>query len=182
MKYFPDWPAGFVPPKLKRFFDPDSAVERLEFEQEPEGRKVWGTATTPTITSNRQSSNPRGCIARIPTPLLFGHARVTDADGKEHRLTDEQAEIGLVYGIEKTAAALKFKAVLHDSLAADHAWKLIESGEVRCVSIGHLQSPATKIRGAVDGVKFYDEWVLRELSLCRQGANPDAVIAGFAEE
>lgn len=153
-------------------------MQVVEMIEEPAGRKIWGIASTRSDTSKGFASNPRHCLAKIPTPLYSEHGR-----SGEKRHSGEHAEIGYVYAIRLSPEAVKFKAVLASTMAADKAWELITSGEVAAVSISiDTSHPATKQMGTVDGVVYYESWALKELSICRKGANPDAVISGFAEE
>jgi hypothetical protein len=133
-------------------------------------RMIHGCASSPAMTSHKQSQSlsSEGCRFKLPVPLLAGHGRV-----EGHSASLEQAKIGDVVWITKTPTGIFIRAVLAEGMAADHAWKLIVAGEYRALSVSSLPGSAT-LKGVVDGIRFYDEWTLREVSICRKGANPDA--------
>jgi hypothetical protein len=123
-------------------------------------RMVHGIASTPTITSNACSRSSAGCRVDFPIPLLVSH--------------EEEGSIGEVVMLRRSPREVYIVAALHDgNLAADYAWSLVEQGELRAFSVASAPSTPHRIDGAVLGTRFVGEWTLGEVSLCRQGANPD---------
>lgn len=124
---------------------------------------IQGIASTPTINSHKYSLSSGGCRARFPIPVLSGHAK--------------GPPIGEVVLVRIAERSVFVEAIIFEgNPAADHAWKLIESGETRCFS-GAADQSSWRLAGEVDGVKFYDSWWLKEVSVCRTGANPDCHFA-----
>jgi hypothetical protein len=124
----------------------------------PTERLIHGIASTPAINSNRVSRASRGCRVRFPLPLFCTHAEVGEP-------------IGDVVSVRLSEREIYARAEIFSNRAGDYAWKLIEDGELRCFSAG---SADNKVQGVVDGIKFISSWRMRELSICRQGANSDA--------
>jgi hypothetical protein len=136
-------------------------------------RRIEGFASTSTVNSHGYSLNPRGCHISLPVPLWFSHARA--ANGQTRRVSSARGEsvaIGTVYYARTSTEGIWVKAIVDDSIAGDHAWRLIESGEVRCFS-GAAAPSSLRVKGIVDGVTYYDAWTLSEVSVCPKGANPD---------
>lgn len=98
-------------------------------------------------------------MAELPVPLLWSH------EGKR------AAPIGEVFHVRKRPTEIYIRADLFDNEAADYAWKLVESGDFRCLSVGG--GGRFHVQGVVDGITYYDQWELTEVSICRKGANPD---------
>jgi hypothetical protein len=120
-------------------------------------RMVHGIASTPTITTNNHSLSSAGCEIDFPIPLLCSH--------------EELGSIGEVVMLRRSPREIYAICALHDdNLAANYAWSLVEQGTLRAFSVA---SERSKIDGSVLGTRFYGEWKLREISLCKQGANPD---------
>lgn len=139
-----------------------NGIEVLEKLNVVGRRRIHGIATTPTITANKTRSSSRGCHVKMPVPLLFGH----------EEYNGRMLPIGEVYLVQKCDHRVYVRAVLFDdSAAADHAWGLIERGDVRALSVGRKDQ---QVGGVVDGIKFIDRWTLKEVSICRRAANPDA--------
>ena len=134
-------------------------VEVLRLKTVPAGRMIYGIASTPTINSHGYSLLTKGCVVRLPTPLLSAHAKFG-------------GPIGAVFHVEKSDSRLYVRARLFAGPAADYAWKLITSGETLSFS-GAALPGSTTAEAEVDGVKFYSNWTLGEVSICRKGANPD---------
>jgi hypothetical protein len=121
-------------------------------------RMVHGIASTPTITTNNHSLSSVGCVVDFPIPLLCSHENL--------------GSVGEIVMLRRSPREIYCIAALHDNnLAADYAWSLVEQGELRAFSVASSQS---RIDGSVLGTRFYGEWKLKEISLCRAGANPDA--------
>ena len=122
-------------------------------------RMIHGIATTPTISSNGQSLLSEGMMVRLPVPVLFAHSKY----GKG---------IGEVVYLRKSRSEIYVRAVINNNLAGDYAWSFIKSGEARCFSVA-VQQNDYRLQAEVDDVKFFDRWTLKEVSVCREGANPD---------
>lgn len=96
---------------------------------------------------------------KMPVPLLFAHKGI-------------EVPIGDVFMVSKSEHQVYVRALIfEDNAAADHAWLLIEAGEVRALSVSRTDQ---HLQGIVDGISFYDRWRLKEVSICRRGANPQA--------
>ena len=136
-------------------------VETVWLEGRTGRRMIFGIASTPTINSHGYSLSSDGCAARLPVPVLSEHA----GEGKP---------IGEVILLRKNREHVYVEAVIfEDNFAADHAWKLIESGKLRAFSGAMSGDPRTyHLQGIADGVSFYDRWTLKEVSICRAGACP----------
>jgi len=124
-------------------------------------RLIHGTASSSTINEHGYSLIARGMTAILPVPILSNH-------------TGHGFPIGEVFFIRRSDAAVYVRAVIFDNDAGDYAWSLIRSGDLGCFS-GAAARDGMKIQGVVDGKAFYDEWRLREVSICRRGANPDSI-------
>jgi hypothetical protein len=122
-------------------------------------RMIDGIASTPTVNSHKYSLASAGCHIRLPVPLLSSH--------KGH-----STPIGEVVHVRKCPLQIYVRAIVHHGPAGDYAWEMIESGELRAFSGAAVQE-SWKLDGIVDGVSFYKNWTLREVSICREGANPD---------
>jgi hypothetical protein len=142
--------------------------EFIELRGPSRRRLIRGIASTATISQNGHSYRPMGCIMSLPLPLLFEHGG--SVAKKEFNL--EKLRIGELVLVHKSEKYVVVEAVLDNSDAADHAWSFVEKGEARCLSVA---SADAKLVGVVDDVKFYDQWRLTEVSVCRAGANPDAI-------
>lgn len=135
-------------------------IETLWVKRHSGKRMIHGVATTPTISSNKQSMSSRGCTIRLPVPVFSQHASAAD-------------RIGEVVSVRKSAREIYVIAVIDEhGAAADYAWRLIEAGEVRAFSVAAIKG--AEIGAIVDGIKFWKRWTLGEVSICRAGANPDA--------
>jgi hypothetical protein len=134
-------------------------------------RMIEGIASTGTLTSHGHSRNPKGCIVRLPVPLLFGHGFKKGTRERGYKNVQD-ARIGDVVMVCKSKTAITVRAVLDDSLAGDAAWELIESGEARCFSVDSINGKTT-MKGIVNGHPYFDQWELKEVSVCFKGANPD---------
>ena len=143
--------------------------ERIELRGPSRRRHIRGIASTARVCDDKDSLGSSGCLLSLPLPLLFDHGFV----GKKAASTDiHRMRIGELVLLQKSAQMVLIEAVMDDSRAADHAWSLIESGECRCLSI---LSEDRDLSGVVDGIRFYDRWTLKEVSVCRSGKNPDAM-------
>jgi hypothetical protein len=128
-------------------------------EFKPTGRVIRGIASSGAISSNGHVLDPRGLILELPIPLACDH---------------KAGSVGEVFELTRDHGMIRFAACLHErSLAADHAWRLIEAGDYKCVSVGGSHAKGSAI---VDGITHYCQWRMAELSLCRKGANPHAQI------
>ncbi|CAN7732262.1 hypothetical protein [Mesorhizobium sp. LjNodule214] len=134
-------------------------VDWMEIEPKADALRIHGTASTPAIDSHRQAIWSRGIEARLPLPLFSEHAK-------------DYEPIGSIYFIRRSVTGVYIRAWLDDHFAAQHAEKLIKSGDVACFSVSCTPGSG-KVLSVVDGVKFYDGMELREVSVCRAGANPN---------
>ncbi|WIW51140.1 hypothetical protein LRP31_18785 [Mesorhizobium mediterraneum] len=130
-------------------------------------RRIHGIASTPKpCTSgkgNKLSLNSRGVVAELPIPLLSQH--------------DSGGPIGEVYHIRRTDRLVYVRASLFDTPAADFAWSLIQEKTVSAFSVLSADVPDTdwSAESVVDGFRFKDQWLCKEISLVREGANPDCL-------
>jgi hypothetical protein len=130
-------------------------------------RMIHGIATTPTVSSNMCSVSSEGCTVRLPTPLFCDH-------------DNGLQPIGSVFHFRKSSAKIYVRATIDEGrAAADYAWKLIQLRELTCLSVA--TENGAQIDAVVDGVRFYKAWRLKEVSVCRQGANPDCRFAIYAD-
>jgi hypothetical protein len=95
-------------------------------------RQIHGCATSPAVTSNRQSLSSKGCHIRFPIPLLcqlksFG-------------------SVGQVTLVRKCADGIYIVGALDDTPAADHCWALIQQGVYRSFSVACVPGTATPRR------------------------------------
>lgn len=146
-------------------------VETLFKVAAPTTRIIAGIASTPTVNSHGCSLSSRGCMVRLPTPLLFSHGFVGDTRNKASANVSD-LQIGEIFYVRKSPESVFVKAHVWNTDAGNFAWQLIQSGEARCFS-GAADQKSLRLRGVVDGHEFYDEWTLSEVSVCRKGANPD---------
>lgn len=157
------------------FIEREGGTETIWLEKSAT-RMIHGTASTLTPNSHNYSLDPEGCRLTLPLPLLFGHGFI-DINGNKRTKgykNLEEAAIGEVVYLKKSQRGIYFRAILFETKAADHAWNLIVSGEANAISAGPDPKEEIKMSGIVDGVKYYSGWTMHEVSVCRQGANPDA--------
>ncbi|TGQ15922.1 hypothetical protein [Mesorhizobium sp. M00.F.Ca.ET.217.01.1.1] len=151
--------------------DPWRLVDVDTYEQTIEptatGLRIHGLATTPTITSNSGASSSGAMKAKLPVPLLAEH--------KDHG----SQPIGQVYFLRKSSRGVYMRAALFDHFAAKYAEDLIRKGEMQCLSIAHEQG--STLLAEVDGIRFWSDWTLKEISICRAGANPDCSFELYRE-
>lgn len=119
------------------------------------GRLIHGIASSSTINSHGYALRSAGAEMTLPLPLFSQH--------------EMHKPFGEVFFARKSESRLYVRAEVFDTIAGNHAWDLIKSGETRCFSTGS-KSLETAV---VDGKKFVDAWTLDEVSICRRGANPD---------
>ena len=138
----------------------DGGLETLSYAfRRPGKRRIHGIASTPMIDSHNSSLSSAGCMVRFPIPLLSSHSKFGKA-------------IGDVTLVRRCERQIFIQANIHENAAGDYAWGLIQDGELACLSVGPADS---RLQAEVDGVKFYDQWRLKEVSICRKGANPDCI-------
>jgi hypothetical protein len=125
-----------------------------DFDQQGK-RMIRGVASTATTNSHGWSKDPRGCQVQMPVPLVCAH--------------HELGQIGDVTVVSKYPDKVVIHGWVWNNPAGDRAWALIESGEMRALSVGATSVQAT----VVDGVTYCDRWLLREVSIVRRPANPD---------
>jgi hypothetical protein len=158
-----------VVPKYDHSYE--DGVETISKALAPTSRIIEGIASTPTVNMHGYSLSSKGCMVRLPCPVLFGHGHVGKT--REKASGDTAAmKIGEVFYVRKSAESILVRAQIDSSEAGNYAWQLIQSGEARCFS-GAADNKTLRIRGVVDGHTFYDAWELLEVSVCRKGANPD---------
>ncbi|MER8644680.1 hypothetical protein [Mesorhizobium sp. M1252] len=127
----------------------------------PGSRRIHGLASSSTINTHNYSLIAHGVDAELPVSLLSSH--------KGHN-----APIGSVFYIRKTNRLVYVRAELNDNESGDFAWGLIERGELRCFS-GAAVNSSLRLQGIVEDKAFYGQWMLGEVSICKDGANPDSV-------
>jgi hypothetical protein len=120
---------------------------------------IHGIANTPTINSNNEAILTRGCEINVPVPLMFRH--------KDH------SQIGEVVFMEKSEGKIYIRAALFTHEAGQYAWRKIVLGEFSGLSAGCVEGEG-HLQAEVNGVKFWDKWRIKEVSICLNGgANPD---------
>lgn len=144
-------------------------AEVMEIKPTPFSFRVHGICSTPTVDSHRQAVWSPGIEASLPLPLM-----------SEHK-TEGSSPIGTVYHLRRDAKGLYCRAELADHFAAEHSKRLIEDGETLAFSIS-VQPGQWRLQSVVDNVKFFDRWTLKEISVCRAGANPDARLEVLADD
>ena len=142
--------------------DPWRLVGSDTYEQTVEptatGLRIHGLATKPTVTDNNQATTSAKMQATLPVPLLSEHA------------DQGSRPIGEVHHLRKSPSSIYMRARLFDDhIGARYAEELIRKGEVQCLSIAH--TPGSNLLAVVDGKKFWGDWTLKEISICRDGAN-----------
>lgn len=134
-------------------------------------RTIIGTAVTAHPNHKNYALDPVGGRIGLPLPLLFDHAFETWNQRCPSIEDCNSARIGQVVTLWRYPDRIRAMAVLDDTPAADHAWRLIRAGAARYFSA--LPSKMTP-SGVSDGVSFYDSWLLEELSITRIAENPEA--------
>ena len=120
---------------------------------------IQGIASTPTIDDHGQSLASKGCSFSLPVPLLSKHAKFG-------------WPIGEVVLARKSPSQIYVVASLFEGRAADYAWRLVQTGELQCLSVA-VAPDGCEVEAEVEGVRFYSKWRLAEVSIVRRGANPD---------
>lgn len=143
---------------LWRLIAPDTYEQSIE--PDSAGLQIHGIAATPTINSHKQAIDCRGIEVELPVPLFSEHE-------------DKDQAIGTVFYVRRSPACLYMRACLHDHFAAKYAEKLIKNGTVSCLSIAPVRGNSTPL-ATVDGIRFFSAIKLAEVTICREGANPDA--------
>lgn len=119
-------------------------------------RIIVGTCTSGSVNSHHQRVVPDGLRWNVPMPLFFKHSTMIRR--------------GEVLKIWRELDKIKFEARV-DDLAI---WAGIESGEYRAASI-KLADTRSDVDGA--GALVVNQGEIVEVSICREGANPDAVFS-----
>jgi len=139
----------------------DNGVERVYIAGYHRSLKymIAGVASTPTIDGHNEVLLPLGCQLHIPVPLLWRHAR------------NGGGAIGEVVFMHKDDKGISIRAALFTNEASQFAWKKIVLGELSGLSVGpegpfHMQAE-------IDGVKCFDRWSIKEVSITPEPANPD---------
>jgi hypothetical protein len=140
-------------------YDYRNGIETIRYtHRKPARRRIHGVASTPTVTSHKVSRLSEGCRAFFPIPLLSAHSK---RGGRIGEVVHVRTRVGEVY----------IQASIDDTAAGKFAWDMIERGELRCLSVGATNE---RIQAEVEGVTFVERWTLKEVSVCRRGANADA--------
>ena len=150
---------------ITRTIDPD--YERLELRSRDVSRRrmIRGIASTGRAVDGVSLSSI-GCIARLPLVLLYEHGT-----HKTKRVVDlHEQKIGLITLVEKRPAWIAVEAAIDSSRAGDRVWHLLETGEVKALSVYPINM---RMRGCVDGSMYAEAWELREVSVGRSGKNAD---------
>ncbi len=142
-------------------------VEWLWLKGVASDRMIHGIASTPTINDHNYSLASEGMQAKLPVPLLSSHSKHINSP------------VGQVFYLRKSAKEIYIRATIKRGPAGDLAWDLIESGELRCLSVAVDRNKPCHVEAEVEGITFYDKWHLQEVSLCKQGANSDCVFEVF---
>lgn len=137
-------------------------------------RIVEGWASTGRVSTNNQAVNTKTCIVSLPTPLCVSHGRLQD--GK--KVTAKQGAVGEIFEATCSDEGVYIKAAIWNTKAGDHAWRLVQDGTLKELSIAARDGSST-LNGVVRGVRYYDKWALSEVSLCPKGACPGAVVTRF---
>lgn len=133
-------------------------------------RRFTGIAST--VNTDRMSDvvEPKGMIAKLPTPLLWQH------DSKQPigwvtaaRVSSKQIEVDCEIANIDEAGALKERL--------DNAWQSIKSRLVRGLSIGFNALESARIEGTY-GYRYLS-WELLELSAVTVPANSDCSITAI---
>ena len=130
-------------------------------------RMIEGVATSPTIDADKWSLSSAGCQIKLPLPLLCAHGE----DLMNKRPLD-QLQIGEVFLFRKSASQVIIRARVEDTAAGNYAWRLIENHEFAALSVNCAERV---LQGVVNGVKFFSNWRVTEISICKRGKNPDCV-------
>lgn len=120
-------------------------------------RSIAGVCSTPTICNNI-SYLSRGAVLKVPVPLLWEH-------------NPQGGPIGQVTYLHKTPKQITISAVIFSNAAGDHAWQTFQTDELMTgLSIG---CDDLHMLAKVDGVRFYNRFVIKEVSVTRNPVNPD---------
>jgi hypothetical protein len=138
-------------------------------------RMVHGLATSSTPNSLKYSLAADGCQYQLPIPLLENHGR---RKGYWHG-DPQEARIGEVVWLARTARGIFVRALLDVGPGPDLAWSLIQAGKIRAFSAAADPHKPMRQKSIAGGIKFYDAWHLREISICASGANPDTTCSIF---
>jgi len=140
-------------------------------------RIVEGWASNGNVNSHGYSLNPRGCAVTLPAPLLVSHGKTN----RGAKVPDEQAAVGEIFEARCSERGVYIRAAVWNTRAGDHAWERVRSGEYGAFSGAAMNGKSLVLRGVSGGNGFYDQWRLKEVSLCPEGACPGAVVTRFYE-
>lgn len=158
-----------APPKLPSRYESfyRDGVETIALKNwKTRPRLIAGIASTSTINGHNDALLSRGCKIKMPIPVLSQHQGLAAPIGEAVLVRKREREIFVICSI------------LEGNEAADHCWDLIERGETLSFS-GAADTEGLRLQGHVDGKRFFDEWRLKEISICRAGANPDCYFEIF---
>jgi HK97 family phage prohead protease len=153
-------PEPTKPPRIQCSVTRAAGIETISIPRRGP-RMIHGIAATSTTSSNRNSYDTSGCSVQMPVPLLSAH--------------HARGRIGEVVLVRKSDRQIYVQAVFDDTRAAHHAWDLVQSGELRGLSVG--TNPITET--VCEGIRFIDRWTLGEVSLVKTPGNPDATCEPF---
>jgi hypothetical protein len=123
-------------------------------------RMIDGVAVTPRLNANNHVFRVEGCKITLPVPLLSAH--------------HETGWIGEIVYCRWDSSSLYIRAIVDQSMAANHAWQLVQSGDLRALSIATVDHDGIVVDDGETERKFFENWRLSEVSLCKAGANADA--------
>ena len=72
----------------------------------------------------------------------------------------------------RSPSEIAIEARFADDAPGTYGWSLVETGEMRGLSVGSVIVSKT----VVDGITFARRWVLREVSIVRNPANPKCLL------
>jgi len=139
----------------------DGGFREKQIDRRATDRLIHGLASSSTINEHDYALIARGMTAVLPLPVLSVH-------------TGHECPLGQVFYIRANASKVYIRAQIFDTDAGDYAWNLIQCGDLRAFS-GAAARDSMKLQGVVEKKKFYSEWRLGEVSICRKGANPDSI-------
>lgn len=145
-------PRSSSPPVIRR-----SAPKRETntwYIQKTGRQMIEGACVTEHVNSHGQILDPAGMQCDgLPLPLLWEHDK----------------QIGEVVWMRRAPGAVFCRALVWEDKT--FPWACIQAGEVRSLSVGpQALQPAEEI----DGALVFHAWKLTEVSVCREGANPEA--------
>ena len=138
-------------------------------------RSKWFRLVTPAIDGHGTRFLPEGgdLEEHRRNPLaVWNHGTSTRRDGAP---PDPRHAIGTVVEYDQTAAALDVLVEFDTEPLADLIWRKVEKGIIRACSVGAI--PTEMEERSEDGIKVpvFTRWILKEVSVCMLGSNPEAL-------